>query len=53
MAITIKEIHVRTTIVAETKKEEGITAEMLRSLKEDILRELKEELSQTNIKRER
>lgn len=54
MAITIKEINVRTTIVrGEQKRESSITPEMIRNLKEEIIRELKQALPDRQIRKER
>lgn len=53
MAITIKEIYVRTTIVPENKTSDKLSAEMLQALKEDIIRELREEGSHMHTQRRR
>lgn len=53
MAITIKEIHVRTQVVRTEKKEPCLTAEVIRDLKEEILRELRWEHPLPATKRER
>lgn len=53
MAITIKEIQVRTNIVRTEKKQTELTAEFVNELKEEILRELRLEQSLANTKRER
>lgn len=53
MAITIKEIHVRTQVVQTENKESEKTPEWIRNLKEEIIRELKAEQPFTRIKRER
>lgn len=53
MAITIKEIQVRTNVVRTEKKQTELTAEMVRNLKEEILRELRLEQPLTRTKRER
>lgn len=53
MAITIKEIQVRTNIVRTEKKQTELTAEVVSELKEEILRELRREQSLARTKRER
>lgn len=53
MAITIKEIHVRTHVVQTENKEPETPPRWIRDLKEEIIRELKEEQSFTKNKRER
>lgn len=53
MAITIKEIHVRTNIVKTEKKDPKITTDMLQEIKEEILRELRKEPYLAPTKRER
>ncbi len=53
MAITIKEIHVRTEVVKTEKKDSPLTAEIIRDLKEEILRELRWEHPAPASKRER
>lgn len=53
MAITIKEIYVRTTIVPESKRSDLLSPELFQALKEEIIRELREDESNTYIKRRR
>lgn len=53
MAITIKEIQVRTNVVRTEKKQTELTAEIVHELKEEILRELRLEQPFTSLKRER
>lgn len=53
MAITIKEIHVRTQVVQTENKESETPPRWVHDLKEEILRELKAEQPFTRNKRER
>lgn len=53
MAITIKEIHVRTQVVRTEDKEPAPTPEWIRDIKDEIIRELKDEQPFTRNKRER
>lgn len=53
MAITIKEIQVRTTVVREAKKDSSLLPDDLSDLKQELLNELKKEIRNEQLKTER
>lgn len=53
MAITIKEIQVRTTVVRQAKEETPLSAYDLENLKRELLNELKKEIRNEQQKTER